>query len=331
MEWGQPHHFVWFWAVGAAAGLFLLASWRKKRELARFGDPVLIGRLVQALDRRVRVAKRALVLTALCLMVIALAQPHFRKKETLVERRGIDVIIAIDVSNSMLAKDIAPNRLEKAKLELAGLVDKLKGNRLGIVAFAGDAVIQCPLTLDRAAVKMFLSTASPSLVTYQGTDLGRAIAASLQAFGDGSKDSKALILLTDGEDHGKETAQSVKKAKEQGVRIFTIGIGTLDGATLPDEQGRGHKKDRSGSVVLSKLDEGMLQRIARETGGAYSRSTKGDLEAENIRRSIERIATKGFQSDWSVEYEENYRFFLVLAVIFLLAEMALSEGRRVSG
>ncbi len=328
MEWGRPENFIWLWAAAAAALIFLLSSWRKKRELARFGDLDLVGRLVQALDPRVRVLKRFLVLTALCLMVLALAQPHFKKSETKVERRGIDILIAIDVSNSMLAKDIAPNRLEKAKLELSGLVDKLKGNRLGVIAFAGDAMIQCPLTLDRSAVKMLLSTVSPNLISYQGTDIGRAIGAAVQAFQDKSKDSKALILLTDGEDHGKETSQWVKKAKEAGVRILTIGIGTRDGAPLPDEFGQGSKKDQSGRVILSKLGEEVLQRIAHETGGAYFRSAKGDLGSDGIERAIRGIATKGFKSDWAVEYEENYRFFLVLAFILLALEMGLSEGRK---
>lgn len=296
--------------------------------MGRFGDLDLVGRLVMSLDPGMRFAKRALVFLALFFFVLALAQPHFRKKETLVERRGIDVIIAVDVSNSMLAKDIAPTRLEKAKLELAGLIDKLKGNRIGIIAFAGEAVIQCPLTLDRGAVKMFLSSMSPNLLSFQGTDIGKAIAAALQAFQDKDKDSKAVILLTDGEDHNKETITIVKKAKDAGVRIFTIGIGTADGGTLPDELGRGYKKDRSGKVILSKLNETMLKQIARETGGIYFRSEKGDLEADKIQKQIDLIATKGLNSDWSIEYEENYRFFLILAFLMLLAEMAISEGKK---
>lgn len=328
MEWGRPENFIWYWSAAAAALLFALAGWRKKRELSRFGDLELVGRLVQALDTRTRLAKRALVLVSLCLVVTALGQPHFRKSETKVERRGIDVLIAVDVSNSMLAKDIAPNRLEKAKLELAGLVDRLKGNRLGVIAFAGDAMIQCPLTLDRSAVKMLLSAVSPNLISFQGTDIGQAIAAALQAFQDKAKDSKALILLTDGEDHGKETQSIVKRAKEAGVRIFTIGIGTPEGAPLPDGSGQGAKKDRAGRVVLSKLGEETLQRIARETGGAYFRSTKGNLEASGIERAIRGITTKGLKNDWAVEYEENYRFFVLAAFILLCIEMALSEGRK---
>jgi len=328
MEWGQVKNFIWFWVLPGAGLLFFLSHWRKRSQLGRFGDLDLVGRLVMSLNPGVRFTKRALVFSALFFFVLALGQPHFRKKETLVERRGIDVIIAVDVSNSMLAKDVAPTRLEKAKLELAGLIDKLKGNRIGIIAFAGEAVIQCPLTLDRGAVKMFLSTMSPNIISFQGTDLGKAIAAALQAFQDKDKDSKAVILLTDGEDHNSQTPALVKKAKDAGVRIFTIGVGTADGGTLPDESGRGHKKDRSGRVILSKLNETMLKQIARETGGIYFRSEKGDLEADKIQKQIDLIATKGLKSDWSVEYEENYRFFLILAFLMLLGEMMISEGKK---
>ena len=151
---------------------------------------------------------------------------------------------------------------------------------------------------------------------------------ALQSFQDKNRDSKAMILLTDGEDHNKETASLVKKAKEAGVRIFPIGIGTTDGGTLPDESGRGYKKDRAGKVILSKLDETLLKQMARETGGVYFRSEKGDLESDKIQKQINLIATKGLKSDWSVEYEENYRFFLMLAFFMLIAEMTISEGRK---
>src|SRR3989338_671324 len=189
MEWGVAKNLIWLWAVPAAAFIFYLASWRKKARMRAFGEAGLIERLIAYFDPWKRRMKRALTLVALLLIVLALGQPHFKTREIEVERKGIDVLIAVDVSNSMLAKDIAPNRLEKAKLELSSLVDKLKGNRIGIIAFAGEAVIQCPLTLDRGAVKLFLSTMSPFLVSFQGTDLGKALTAALQAFQDKDKDS----------------------------------------------------------------------------------------------------------------------------------------------
>lgn len=328
MEWGQLKNLIWYWVIPAAGVLFLLASWRKRAEMRRFGDIELVRRLVMALSPVKRWTKHVLVLLVLACMVTALGQPHLRKKETLVERRGIDVMIAIDVSNSMLAKDIAPNRLEKAKLELAGLVDKLKGNRMGIVAFAGEAIIQCPLTLDRSAVKLFLSSVSPTLVTYQGTAIGQAISVATQAFQEKEKGSKALILITDGEDHDKDTIKFVKRAKDAGIRIFTIGIGTRDGSVLPDEFGPGNKKDRGGQVIISRLNETFLRQVARETGGVYYRSSKGEVESESILREIRQISQKGLKNDWTVEYEESFQTFLLIAFVLLLLEMMLSEGKR---
>ena len=295
--------------------------------MSRFGDLELVQRLVMSLSVAKRTWKRILVLLAVTAIVLALAQPHFRKKETKVERKGIDIVIAVDVSNSMLSKDIAPSRLEKAKLELAGLVDKLKGNRIGIVAFAGEAIIQCPLTLDTGAVKLFLSTVSPALVEFQGTDIGQAVRVATQAFEANEKDSKALILLTDGEDHSPQTSQFVKQAKEAGIRIFTIGIGTSDGSTVPE--GSGYKKDRQGQVVLSRLNESFLKKTAASTGGVYFRSSRGEVEAEHLARAISLMTQKGLKNDWAVEYEENFQFFLLMALVFLMAEMAVSERKNV--
>ena len=290
----------------------------------------MVERLVLSFSATNRLWKRLLIFAALACMVTALGQPHMRKKETLVERKGIDVIIAVDVSNSMLTRDIAPSRLEKAKLELSGLVDKLKGNRIGIVAFAGEAVIQCPLTLDYNAVKLFLSTVSPNLISFQGTAIGKAIGVATQAFAGKEKDSKVLILLTDGEDHDADTKQHVQRAKAAGVRIFTIGIGTADGGPVPEGAGK-HKKDRQGQVVLSKLNESFLKQVSRETEGVYYRSTRGELETDILARAIGRITQKGFRSDWSVEYQEDYQLFLVLALLLLMAEMYLSERKKIDG
>lgn len=328
MEWGQLKNLVWFWTVPAIVALFFLASVRKKMKLRRFGDLDLVGRLVASYSRMRRFLKRVLLTVAVALIVVALAQPHFRKKETLVEHRGIDVIIAIDVSQSMMAKDIAPTRLDKAKLELSGLVDKLKGDRIGIVAFAGDALIQCPLTFDREAVKLFLTTVSPNLISYQGTAIGKAILTSLKAFELSEKGYKALILLTDGEDHEPMVEEAVSRAKQAGLPIYAIGIGTSDGSTLPDIfQNSGYLKDRSGEVVLSKLNEAYLKDIARKTGGVYYRSTRGELETDRLVRDLGFLSTKAMKSAWSVEYEENFQIVLVAAFILLFIEMGLSERK----
>jgi len=330
MEWGSPHNFVWLWALPVLPAVFFFASQRKKLEMRRFGEAALVERLAASLDVKRRLLKKILFTMAVACVVLALAEPHFRKKETLVERKGIDVVIAVDVSDSMLAKDIPPSRLEKAKLELSELIDKLKEHRIGIVAFAGEAFIQCPLTLDKNAAKLFLSTVSPNLIPTPGTSITSAIRVATRTFSEKEKESKALILLTDGENHEGEAVEAARLAKKEGVRIFVIGIGTPDGSTLPNLFGQeGFKRDKEGRPVLSKLNEPLLKEIAGSTGGIYTRASRGEFEIDRIAGEIQKIAQKGLKNELSVEYEENYQYFLVLAFVLLLAEMFLSERKRI--
>ena len=329
MDWGSSQNFQWLWVLPLVAGVFYLSSWRRKGQMQGFGDVVLVQRLITSLNISKRWTKRVLILFAIFFVILALGQPHFRTKEITVERKGVDVMIAVDVSRSMLAKDIQPSRLDKAKLELSSLIDHLKQDRIGIVAFAGDAFIQCPLTLDRSAVKLFLTTLNPNLIPTPGTMIGAAIHVATQAFSEKEKEYKAMILLTDGEDQGSHPLEAVKKAKEAGVRIFTIGIGTQDGSTVPGEfAGEGVKKDRQGQVVISKLDERLLKNIAVETGGVYYRSTGGELEIESLSNEVRNMSQKGLKKEKSFEYEENYQYFLVVALIALFLEMILSEKKK---
>lgn len=330
MEWGVPQNFIWLWVLPAMGLVFFLSGWRRKSRLRRFGEAALVEKLAASFDPKRRLAKRIFLIAAAALTVLALCQPHFRKKEVLIERKGVDVMIAVDVSESMLAKDIPPTRLEKAKLELVGLIEKLKQDRIGIVAYAGEAFIQCPLTLDKGAAKLFLSTVSPRLIPVPGTAIGSAVDTARQAFVEKERDFKALVLLTDGENtYGPDPLQAAKRAREAGIRVFAVGIGTPEGSTVPGGAGReGFKKDREGRPVLSKLDEKLLKQIAGETGGVFYRSTRGEIEIDHIAREIRRMGQKGLRSEKSVEYEENYQWFLWAALILLWAETALSERRR---
>ncbi|MBI3251960.1 MAG: VWA domain-containing protein [Candidatus Omnitrophica bacterium] len=326
MEWGLEKNFIVLWLVPLSVAFFWFSAFRKKARIRQFGEVPLVRKLIASFDPAKRFWKRVLLAGAILCMALALAQPHFKKREVLVERKGIDVIIAIDVSRSMLAKDVVPSRLEKAKLELSGLVDRLKEDRIGIVAFAGEAYIQCPLTFDKEAVKLFLSTVSPNLIPLAGTAIARAIDTSVEAFADKEKKYKAVILLTDGEDHEADPVEAARRAKKAGVRIFTIGIGTAEGSTLPDAGGV--KKNSKGQIVLSKLNQPLLKGIARETEGAYFRSSRGELEIERLSHEIRQMAQKGLRQERQIEYEENYQIFLGAAFIFLLAEMAISERKK---
>lgn len=329
MDWGSPQNFVWLGLIPVAAGLFLFAGWRRSLGIRRFGETTLVRKLILSLDVKKRLIKRAFMLTALSLMVLALCQPHFRKKEITLERKGVDVMILLDVSHSMLARDIAPSRLDKAKLELETLVEKLRSDRIGIVAFAGDAFIQCPLTTDHNAVKLFLSAVSPNLLPTPGTLIGRALQVGMRAFMDSEKEFKAMVLLTDGEDQGSDPLGQAKAAKEAGIRVFAIGFGTSDGSPLPAEFQKGAlKKDLRGNIVLSKLDEGLLKTIASETGGQYYRSSRGEVEIDDLVRRIRQMTQKGIKKERSFEVEENYPIFIFLAILALFLEMILSERKK---
>jgi Ca-activated chloride channel family protein len=208
------------------------------------------------------------------------------------------------------------------------LIDTFKQDKIGIVVFAGEAFIQCPLTLDRGAIKLFLSTVNPALVQLQGTSLSKGIQVASEAFSKENKGNKVIILLTDGEDHEGAAIEVAKTAKKDGIHIFTVGIGTPEGRTIPDDLGKqGVKKDRAGKVIISKLNEDILKQIAKESDGAYYRSTRGDLEVIAMERSVRQMTQKSFSKDKSYEYEENYQFVLLAGLIILMLEMLLSERK----
>lgn len=328
LNWGMPHNFIWLWILPTLGAIYWLSNWRRKSQMRSFGDEGLMERLVSAFNPLARVLKRWALFFSILFIILALCQPHYKTREVLVERKGIDVVIALDVSQSMLSKDMPPNRLEKAKLELSGLIDRLKQDRVGLVAFAGDAYIQCPLTLDKSAAKLFLSTINPNLIPLPGTDIGKAMDRALMTFTDKDKKYKAIILLTDGEDHSAHVKEATNRAKDAGVKIFAIGIGTQEGSIVPsDTMNEGFKKDREGRTVLSKLDENLLKEITQKTGGVYYRSTRGELEVDHLLQELKFLGQKGLKQDKSIEYEENYQYFLVLALMMLLIEITLSERK----
>ncbi|MCG3176782.1 MAG: hypothetical protein MOGMAGMI_01746 [Candidatus Omnitrophica bacterium] len=331
MEWGRPENFIWLWAAPGLVAVYAFSAWRRRSQLGRFGDPALVRRLAASVDPLGRWVKRTLMVLVWLLVVLALCQPHWRKKEGLVEFAGADVFLAVDVSKSMLARDIAPTRLDKVKLELSGLIDRLKGHRVGIIAFAGDAYIQCPLTSDRQAAKLFLSTLHPNLVPAGGTRISRALDVALQAYGKGKDEPRALVVLTDGEELDGDPFREAEKAKQAGVRVYAIGIGTPDGSTLPaSENGSGVKRDASGQVVISRLNESLLKKLAQTTGGEYYRASARETEIESIARHIESTARGAKRSRWAVQYEESYQQLVLAALLLLWLEAVVSERRRVA-
>jgi len=262
--------------------------------------------------------------------MLSLTQPRWGYHWEDLHQRGVDVIVALDVSSSMLAEDIKPNRLERAKRKISDLLDMMEGDRIGLVAFAGTSFVQCPLTLDYGAARIFLSAIDTQLIPVQGTAIGNAIKTSVKAFRTQEKKSKALILITDGEDQTGKALAAAKSAGEQGVKIYTIGIGGEIGAPLPDLSGNGgFRKNQQGEVILSKLDETTLQKIALETGGSYVRSVTGDIDLKTIYQDQikKHIEKKELKSERRKIWQERFQWFIFIALIFLFTETYLSEKK----
>ena len=329
MRFGNIAYLMLLWIVPLLV-LFYIYSFRKKDKLiALFAERKLFDQLTPGIRRRRQVFKAFLLILTITFAIAALIRPKWGFHWEEVKRKGVDIIICMDVSTSMLAQDIKPNRLERAKRKISDLLNLLQGDRIGLVAFAGRSFVQCPLTLDYGACGIFLDYLDTDLIPVQGTALGEAIRTAIRAFPKGDRKSRAIILITDGEDHEGDPLAAALEAKKEGIKIFAIGIGNESGAPVPDRLG-GFKKDRSGSLILSKLDEGTLQKIALETGGGYVRSVTGDLDLEkiyleDIRKTIEQ---KELESTRRKRWEERFQWPLFIAVLLLMAETFYSERRR---
>jgi Ca-activated chloride channel homolog len=304
----------------------------RRSALERFGDLALVRRLSASVSQRGRLAKAMLVLGAVGLSVLALARPQFGTRVETVRSQGRDILVAMDVSLSMMAEDVRPNRLERAKLEVSRMLNVLDGDRLGLVAFAGDAFVQSPLTVDYGAAAMFLAAMEPDLIPIQGTNLGEALSVALDAFEEGSRDNRSLIVITDGEDHEGEIEVGVERAVEMGVSIYTVGIGSTDGVPIPefDEAGRrsGFKRDEDGNVVTTRLDEATLIRVAEATGGRYFRAGEpGALDP--LLDEILRGDGRELEAREVTQFEEQFQIFLGLALMMLLAESVVPDRRGV--
>lgn len=320
-----------------AAGLFLWAAWRRKKAGAAFGNPELVKRLSNALSGRRRRWKAALYTVAVLLIGLALAGPRMGTRLREVNREGVDVLIALDVSNSMMAEDVAPNRLKRAKFEITKLVDRLAGDRVGLMIFGGDSFLQCPLTLDYSALKLFLDVSDPSQMPVQGTNFEAMMEGAVKAFAlkgtdKDSKDSrsKVLLVVSDGESHLGNLSEVHTKAAEAGITLFSVGVGETSGATIPvylegrrtDEP----KTDRQGNVVVSKLEETGLMELAKD--GAYYRIARTTSNLTEFSDALSGLERTKFGSARFAAYEERFQIPLALGLLLLFGDLFFSEYRR---
>ncbi len=325
------------WGVPLAALVFGFASvrlWRQRRQLLGALGAVAFERLAPAASLARLVWKAGLSAASLACFAVALSQPQCGTHTELTKRTGIDVVVALDASRSMQAQDVRPSRLERAKLELSELLDRLRGDRVGLVVFAADAFPQCPLTTDYAAAKLFLKAITYESVPQQGTSLAAALLTSKQLLdqGGGVSRGRAVILLTDGEDHEAGIEDAIDQLAADNIRVFPVGIGSTSGEPIPlsDDKGRfvGYKRDRAGQTVMSRLNEEVLKLIAAKTQGRYFHSTTGDVGIPAVAEELERLDKAEFESRLSIAYAERYREFLAPGVVLLILAAAMRRGRR---
>ena len=333
LQWGAPERLWTLWIVPAVFIFWYLGQRRNQANQVKFVSATMASRIVLQADPGRERIRKLLWGVALTMMVVALAQPRWGFVWEDVEREGVDIVVALDVSDSMLVTDGEDSgrltRLERARREITDLINILDGDRISLVAFAGDAFIECPLTLDYGAARLFVDALSPDLIPTKGTAIASAIETSLDAFEASNQSSRALILITDGEDHEGAIERAADKAKEANVMIFSIGIGRAEGAPIPDSNGS-YRRDRSGKVILSRLDETALEKIALKTGGRYVRSTSNDLDleavyAQGIKANLEdqELGSKRRQ-----RWEERFQWLLALAFLALALEALLPNRRR---
>ena len=331
IQWENPQLLWLFLLLPLLAGFVWLRLRRRGRALASFADAGLIPRLVPDLDSRRRSAREWIRLAALALLVVALARPQWGLHWEQVQREGVDIVVALDTSRSMLTADVKPNRIDRAKLAVLDLVKQLQGDRIGLVAFAGTAFLECPLTLDYAAFAQSLDATDVGIIPRGGTALNEAIRIGLEAFEARQSKHEALILITDGEDHSGKVEEAAKQAAERGVKIYTVGVGTSEGDLIPlgGVAGQGYVKDRKGQVVKSRLDEDALQKIALDTGGAYVHGTGASLGLEEIFRDhIAKMEKRELQSSLQRRFDDRFQIPLAVGLLLLLVEPLLGERKR---
>lgn len=309
---------------------YVVYTRRKRRQLEEFGDAELMEQLMPNASRVRPNVKFGIVMVALVLLIIAAARPQFGQSEHSEKRQGIEAIVALDISNSMLAEDVAPNRLDRAKQMVSKLMDNMVNDKVGLVVFAGDAFIQLPITCDYVSAKMFLNTISSNLIKTQGTAIGQALATSIRCFGEQSDASRAIILITDGENHEDDAVAVAQRAKEAGIQVLVVGIGKPEGSPIPVPGTNNFIKDRQGNVVVSKLNEEMCREIAQAGGGIYVRCDNTNTATKAIQKELDKLATQEIETQVFTDYNEQFQSFALIALLLLVIDFFIFNRKNKS-
>lgn len=336
IKFAHQEYLYLFAAIPIFVVLWFLLAQERKRALARFADLDILSRLAETASRPKRVVRYVVLIVAYALIVVGLANPQIGTRLQEVKQEGVDIFIALDVSFSMKAEDIKPNRLEKAKFEIRNLIDRLAGDRIGMIVFAGEAYTQFPLTTDYNGAKLFLDVVDVDAVPIPGTAIGRAITRAIESFDVSDEPAKepttkVLVIITDGENTEGDAFSEAEEAAKKGILIYTIGLGSPEGTPIPLYNSYGQqgdfKRDRLGNIVMTKLDEVSLEKIAATGNGAYYRGTNSQDELNEIYNAINALQKREFGTKQFTDYESRFQPFILTGILLLVAELLISEKR----
>jgi len=324
-RFAAPEYLFLLILIPVLIGTFIYYRIQKHRNKIKFGDPALLSPLMPNVSKYRPSVKFILQMAAIAMLTVVLARPQFGTKAEEVKRQGIEVMVALDISNSMMAEDVLPSRLEKAKQVLSKLIDEMSNDKVGMVVFAGDAFTQLPITADYVSAKIFLNTISPKLIARQGTAIGSAIDLCIKSFNPKSESSKAIVLITDGENHEDNAVEAANLAKEQGIVVHVIGMGKPVGAPIPVAGTMSFWKDRDGNVVVSKLNEEMCKEIAGSGEGIYVRADNTNTAYKTISKELDHLSKTELSTTTFSDYNEQFQSFAIIALLLLLIDFFVLE------
>ncbi len=329
-QFSHPEYLYALALIPLFVVFFMWASFARKKRLQRFGDIELVSRLMPDASTRKPVLKFVILMVAYMFTVLGTAGPKFGTKLQEIKRTGSEIIIALDVSNSMMAEDMQPNRLERAKQAVSRLIDRLGENKIGLIVFAGEAYTQLPITTDYVSAKMFLSTISPDIVPVQGTAIGTAINLAANSFSPTSEAGKAIVVITDGENHEDNPVKAAGEAEKRGINVYTIGVGSTQGTPIPVKTASGQRdfiKDKSGNTVMSKLDEKTLQEVAMAGKGVYVRATAANMGLNNVYDEINKLEKTEYEAKIYTDFAEMFQWPFGVVLVLLLVELLISNRK----
>ena len=319
----EPTYLYLLLLLPFLAVFYLYSNYRRRKNIRRFGDPVLLAQLMPDVSKYRPDVKFWLMWSALAMIIFMLARPQFGSKMETVKRQGVETVVALDISNSMLAQDVTPSRLEKSKKLISRLVETFNNDKVAMIVFAGEAFAQLPITSDYISAKMFLESISPSLIATQGTDIRGAIDLAMKSFTPNEGVGRAIVLITDGENHEGGAVEAAKAAAEKGVRVFVLGVGSPDGSPIPVEGTNEFRRDKDGNVVVTRLNEEMCREIAQAGNGMYVRVDNTNNAEKALNAEINKLAKADVETQVFTEFDEQFQVLAWLALLLLAAELMI--------